>query len=240
MGAGVSAARAFLKPVRGRSESGLVRTDARAACQIMLDGQARRRGAISARSATACGAGGPGPPRGDPHVPARPTPRGCCRVSGIGPAGLLERSRHRRCSTNCAASARISATITPCAWSLRAKARRADHAERIVARPSAWRLAGRALGGTGQPSILATAPSQVHVFWKSFEGLDQPDLQCVFTTWLLQARCNLRPGRLSRHDRRRLAASPGKQRAAYVPAPPTCSSTRCCSPTTWPMPWTAE
>ena len=35
--------------------------------------------------------------------------------------------------------------------------------------------------GTGQPSILATAPSHAHVFWKSFEGLDQPDLQCVFT-----------------------------------------------------------
>ncbi|MCW8085297.1 GMC family oxidoreductase [Sabulicella glaciei] len=32
-----------------------------------------------------------------------------------------------------------------------------------------------------RPSILATAPSHVHVFWKSFEGLDQPDLQCVFT-----------------------------------------------------------
>jgi len=35
--------------------------------------------------------------------------------------------------------------------------------------------------GTGQPNILATAPSHAHVFWKSFEGLDQPDLQCVFT-----------------------------------------------------------
>ncbi|RYI99696.1 MAG: choline dehydrogenase, partial [Acetobacteraceae bacterium] len=32
-----------------------------------------------------------------------------------------------------------------------------------------------------KPSILATAPSHVHVFWKSFEGLDAPDLQCVFT-----------------------------------------------------------
>jgi choline dehydrogenase len=32
-----------------------------------------------------------------------------------------------------------------------------------------------------KPNILATAPSHVHVFWKSFEGLDQPDLQCVFT-----------------------------------------------------------
>ncbi|GAC1345369.1 MAG: GMC family oxidoreductase N-terminal domain-containing protein [Acetobacteraceae bacterium] len=33
----------------------------------------------------------------------------------------------------------------------------------------------------GKPSILATAPSQVHVFWKSWEGLEAPDLQCVFT-----------------------------------------------------------
>ncbi len=34
---------------------------------------------------------------------------------------------------------------------------------------------------TRRPSILATAPSHVHVFWKSWEGLDAPDLQCVFT-----------------------------------------------------------
>ena len=34
---------------------------------------------------------------------------------------------------------------------------------------------------TRRPSILATTPSHVHVFWKSFEGLDAPDLQCVFT-----------------------------------------------------------
>jgi choline dehydrogenase len=32
-----------------------------------------------------------------------------------------------------------------------------------------------------RPNILATTPSHVHVFWKSFEGLDEPDLQCVFT-----------------------------------------------------------
>lgn len=44
------------------------------------------------------------------------------------------------------------------------------------------RLAGQvARWGAGLPSALATAPSHVHVFWKSFEGLDQPDLQCVFT-----------------------------------------------------------
>ena len=32
-----------------------------------------------------------------------------------------------------------------------------------------------------RPSILATAPSHVHVFWQSFDGLDAPDMQCVFT-----------------------------------------------------------
>jgi choline dehydrogenase len=34
---------------------------------------------------------------------------------------------------------------------------------------------------SGRPSILAQAPSQVHVFWKSWDGADAPDLQCVFT-----------------------------------------------------------
>jgi choline dehydrogenase len=33
----------------------------------------------------------------------------------------------------------------------------------------------------GRPSILATSPSLVHWFWKSAEGMDQPDLQGVFT-----------------------------------------------------------
>ena len=33
----------------------------------------------------------------------------------------------------------------------------------------------------GRPNILATSPSHVHVFWKSFPELDEPDLQCVFT-----------------------------------------------------------
>ncbi|MDP9095303.1 MAG: GMC family oxidoreductase N-terminal domain-containing protein [Pseudomonadota bacterium] len=34
---------------------------------------------------------------------------------------------------------------------------------------------------TGKSSILAVAPSHVHVFWKSWAGADAPDLQCVFT-----------------------------------------------------------
>ena len=45
-----------------------------------------------------------------------------------------------------------------------------------------WRLGAELVKwATGRPSILATAPSHVFVFWKSFAGLDQPDLQCVFT-----------------------------------------------------------
>jgi choline dehydrogenase len=44
------------------------------------------------------------------------------------------------------------------------------------------RLAGQVMRwGLGQPSILAIVPSVAYLFWKSFEGLDQPDLQCVFT-----------------------------------------------------------
>ncbi len=44
---------------------------------------------------------------------------------------------------------------------------------RLAAQVARWAI--------GRPSILATAPSHVHVFWKSFAGLDAPDLQCVFT-----------------------------------------------------------
>ena len=44
------------------------------------------------------------------------------------------------------------------------------------------RLVGQVLRWAARrPSILATAPSHVHVFWKSWDGLDTPDLQCVFT-----------------------------------------------------------
>ncbi len=34
---------------------------------------------------------------------------------------------------------------------------------------------------TRRPNMLAVAPSHVHVFWKSNDALDAPDLQCVFT-----------------------------------------------------------
>jgi choline dehydrogenase len=45
-----------------------------------------------------------------------------------------------------------------------------------------WRLGAEiARWGLRRPSILAVAPSHVHVFWKSSDVLDAPDLQCVFT-----------------------------------------------------------
>jgi len=44
---------------------------------------------------------------------------------------------------------------------------------RLLGQIAAWAV--------GRPSILTTAPSHVHLFLKSFAGLDQPDLQGVFT-----------------------------------------------------------
>jgi choline dehydrogenase len=98
------------------------------------------------------------------------------QVSGIGPASTL---------------ARIGVPVfheLPVGENFR------DHyASRLVmrAKPGTETLnqLGRGFGlvkqlarwATGKPSILATAPSHVHLFWKSFEGLDEPDLQGVFT-----------------------------------------------------------
>jgi len=169
----VSAAVAFLKPAlsRGNLE---VRTNARA-CRILFDGK-RAVGIayVAARNA---------PPRA---VRARReviisagtanTAR-LLQISGVGPADLL---------------GRLGVPVVHEARGVGSNFR--DHyASRFVmrAKPEVETLnqlsRGLKLGGqiarwaTGKPSILATAPSHVHVFWKSFEGLDQPDLQCVFT-----------------------------------------------------------
>jgi choline dehydrogenase len=99
------------------------------------------------------------------------------QISGVGPAGLLEDLG------------------IPVVHELRGVgANFRDHyAVRCVVRAKPGTITlnelsrGRRLGGqvmrwaAGRPSILATAPSQVHVFWKSWEGADAPDLQCVFT-----------------------------------------------------------
>ncbi len=169
----VSAARAFLKPARGRANLE-VRTEARAA-GVVLEGTratgvryVRQRGGpeqvVHARREVIVSAGTVNTAR-------------LLQVSGIGPVELL------------------GELGIPVRHALRGVGENfRDHfAARLVVRAKAGtttlnelsrgsRLAGQvARWATGRPSILATAPSHVHVFWHSFEGLDLPDLQCVFT-----------------------------------------------------------
>ena len=169
----VSAARAFLHPAMARKNLE-VRTNARAS-QIIFEGKR----AVGIRYLAA-----PGAPAKE--VRARRevilsagtvnTAR-LLQVSGIGPTDLL---------------GRIGVPVLHEMRGVGANFR--DHyASRIVmrAKPGVETLnelsRGLKLGlqlarwATRRPNILATAPSHVHVFWKSFEGLDQPDLQCVFT-----------------------------------------------------------
>ena len=169
----ISAARAFLHPAMARKNLE-VRTNARAS-RILFEGKR----AVGIRYLSA-----PGAPAKE--VRARRevilstgtvnTAR-LLQVSGVGPADLLGRLG------------------VPVVHELRGVgANFRDHyASRIVmrAKPGVETLnelsRGLKLGlqlarwATRRPNILATAPSHVHVFWKSFEGLDQPDLQCVFT-----------------------------------------------------------
>ena len=169
----VSAARAFLKPAMARPNVE-VRTDARAS-SILFEGKRavgvrylkRRGGAaheVRARREVILSSGTVNTAR-------------LLQVSGVGPAALLSRLG------------------VPVVHELRSVGEnfRDHYASRIVvrAKPGVRTLNQLARGvrlgaevarwGLGRPSILATAPSHVHVFWKSFEGLDAPDLQCVFT-----------------------------------------------------------
>lgn len=169
----VSAARAFLHPAMARKNLE-VRTNARAS-RIIFEGKR----AVGIRYLVA-----PGAPAKE--VRARRevilsagtvnTAR-LLQVSGVGPADLL------------------GTLGVPVLHEMRGVgANFRDHyASRIVmrAKPGVETLnelsRGLKLGlqlarwATRRPNILATAPSHVHVFWKSFEALDQPDLQCVFT-----------------------------------------------------------
>ncbi|WP_137177302.1 GMC family oxidoreductase [Roseomonas sp. AR75] len=169
----VSAARAFLHPAMSRKNLE-VRTNARAS-RILFEGKravgiqylAARGGApreVRARREVILSAGTVNTAR-------------LLQVSGVGPSDLLGRLG------------------VPVVHELRGVGSnfRDHYAARFVmrAKPGVATLnelsRGLRLGmqlarwATGKPNILATTPSHVHVFWKSFEGLDQPDLQCVFT-----------------------------------------------------------
>lgn len=169
----VSAARAYLAPARSRP--GLeVRTNARAQ-KILFEGKRavgvrylRERGGtpseVRARREVIVSAGTVNTAR-------------LLQVSGVGAPALLEK---------------LGVPVVHAAAGVGENFR--DHyASRLVMRAKSgvttlnelargWRLATQvARWASGRPSILATAPSYVHLFWKSFEGLDQPDIQGVFT-----------------------------------------------------------
>jgi len=169
----VSAARAFLAPARKRPNLE-VRTDARARAVLFAGKRAvgvsyvRQQGGpateVRARREVILSAGTVNTAR-------------LLQVSGVGPAGLLgelgvpvvhelpgvgENFRDHY-AVRCVVRARPG-TVT---------LNELSRGPRLVGQVLRW--------ATGRPSILATAPSQVHVFWKSWDGLDAPDLQCVFT-----------------------------------------------------------
>ncbi len=169
----ISAARAFLRPARGRPNLD-VRTNARARA-VLFEGKravgvsvVREQGGaaskIRARREVILSAGTVNTAR-------------LLQISGVGPAGLLgdlgvpvvhelrgvgENFRDHY-AVRCVVRARTG-TVT-----LNELSRGPRLAEQVLR----W--------ATGRSSILATAPSHVHVFWKSWAGLDAPDLQCVFT-----------------------------------------------------------
>ena len=169
----VSAARAFLSPVRSRRTLE-VRTNARASA-ILLEGtratgisylQARggAERTVLARREVILSAGTVNTAR-------------LLQVSGIGPAALLAELgipvRHALPGVGenfrDHYAVRLVMRAIPGAITLNELAR----GPRLAAQVARW--------ATGRPSILATAPSHVHLFWQSFEGLDAPDLQGVFT-----------------------------------------------------------
>jgi len=169
----VSAARAFLKPARRRPNLE-VRTDARARAILFQGKRAvgisyiRQPGGpattVRARREVILSAGTVNTAR-------------LLQISGVGPAALLGelgvpvvhelsgvgKNFRDHYAVRCVVRAR-SGTVT---------LNELSRGPRLAAQVLRW--------AAGRPSILATAPSQVHVFWKSWEGLDAPDLQCVFT-----------------------------------------------------------
>ena len=173
----VSAARAFLRPAQHRAGTRRrldVRTNARAT-SIIFEG----RRAVGIRYATERG----GPPhevRASREVILSSGTVNTARLlqlSGVGPAALLAELgvpvvyEARGVGQNFRDHYAIRCVVRakPGTETLNELSR----GPRLVKQLGAW--------ARGKPNILATAPSQVHVFWRSWDGADQPDLQCVFT-----------------------------------------------------------
>jgi choline dehydrogenase len=169
----VSSAAAFLRPALRGGNLRLL-ADTRAS-SIVFEG----RRAVGVRHVARRG----GPER---TITARREVVLCCgtvntarllQISGIGPAGLLGRLGvpvvHALAGVGENLidhySARLVMRARPGVVTLNELAR----GPRLGMQILRWAL--------GRPSILAVAPSQVYLFCKSMAGLDQPDLQCVFT-----------------------------------------------------------
>jgi choline dehydrogenase len=169
----VSAARGLLKPAMSRPNLE-VRTNARAS-QVMLEGKR----AVGIRYQSTRG----GPAK---EVRARRevilsggtvnTAR-LLQVSGIGPAGLLGELgveiRHELPGVGQNFRDHYAVRLVCRAKKGTVTLNELAKGPRLVGQVARW--------AAGRPSILSVVPSQVFVFWKSFEGLDAPDLQCVFT-----------------------------------------------------------
>ena len=169
----VSAARGLLKPAMSRPNLE-VRTNARAS-EVMLEGKR----AVGIRYQSTRG----GPAK---EVRARRevilsggtvnTAR-LLQVSGIGPAGLLGELgvevRHELPGVGQNFRDHYAVRLVCRAKKGTVTLNELAKGPRLVGQVARW--------AAGRPSILSVVPSQVFVFWKSFEGLDAPDLQCVFT-----------------------------------------------------------
>lgn len=169
----VSASRAFLRPAQSRTTLE-VKTDARATA-ILFEGKR----AVGVRYAHSQG----GPTRdvrANREVILSSGTVNTARllqISGVGPAALLAslgvpvihespgvgQNFRDHYAVRCVMKAKPGAPTL----------NELSRGPRLGLQIARWAL--------GKPNILATAPSQVHVFWKSWEGLDAPDLQCVFT-----------------------------------------------------------
>ena len=172
-GVRVSAARAFLLPSLARGSISL-RTNARACGLVFSDKRVlgvkylRARGGavqqVHARREVIISAGTVNSAR-------------LLQVSGIGPASLLQKLGvpvvHDLAGVGENFRDHYASRIV-----MRAK----PHVETLNEIARGTKLWAQILRwATRRPNMLAVAPSHVHVFWKSNDALDAPDLQCVFT-----------------------------------------------------------
>jgi choline dehydrogenase len=168
-----SAARSFLRPIKGRRNLE-VRTNSHAIAVVLDDkraagiryakvGERNRPREVRARGEVILSSGSINTPR-------------LLQISGIGPGPLLRSLgipiRHERAavgenlrdhfSVRMVARVKNSLTMNELA-----------RGHRLAAQIARWMV--------GRPNILALSPSLVHWFWRSREGLNAPDLQGVFT-----------------------------------------------------------